>query len=502
MNPTAYRTMRDHIHPPRVSAPSCIIPPAEDVAVRPYLVPLLPTYHGMENENPYTHIRDFEEVCTTFKEGMMDMDLLKLKAFPLTLKDKAKIWLNLLRPRTIRNWAELQAEFLKKFFSAHKTNNLKRQIYTFAAQDGERFYQCWERFMETISACPHHGFDTWMLVNHFYDGMSPPMKQLLETMCGGDFLNKHPDEALEFLNYVAETSKAWDEPSSREAERLRPSSHQKGVTYALPEDTEMKKKLSILTQRLDELDMKNQHEKQAVSELSASRPSCFNCQSNSHPEEHCQEHAHVLNQNKSPINSLYGNTYNPDWKNYSNLPWKPRLPAYVPSGAQQQFGSISAQQQPLPLSSPVEQAILNLSNVVGTFVEEQKVLNVQTNQKIEAVESSLNRKLDNMHSEISKLSNQQLQSSEKGKAPFQAPQYQKVVNEIGLTEDPNAGTEEVKAVVTLRSGKELKPAVPKLVKSAPSVADPLQEEQLVDKEEVKIRIPPPFPQVLRKKKFC
>ena len=500
MNPTAYRTMRDPIHPPRVSAPSCIIPPAEDVAVRPYLVPLLPTYHGMENENPYTHIRDFEEVCTTFKEGMMDMDLLKLKAFPLTLKDKAKIWLNSLRPRTIRNWAGLQAEFLKKFFSAHKTNNLKRQIYTFAAQDGERFYQCWERFMETVSACPHHGFDTWMLVNHFYDGMSPPMKQLLETMCGGDFLNKHPDEALDFLNYVAETSKAWDESSPREAERLRPSSHQKGVMYVLPEDTEMKTKLSILTQRLDELEMKNQHEKQAVSELSASRPSCFNCQSNSHHEEHCQEHAHVLNQNNSPINALYGNTYNPDWKNYSNFPWKPRLPAYVPSGAQQQFGSISAQQQPLPLSSPVEQAILNLSKVVGTFVEEQKVLNVQTNQKIEAVESSLNRKLDNMHSEISKLSNQQLQSSEKGKAPMQAQQYQKVVNEIGLSEDPNAGTDEVKAVVTLRSGKELKSAVPELVKSTPSVADPLQEEQSVDKEEVKIRIPPPFPQVLRKKK--
>ena len=54
--------------------------------------------------------------------------MLKLKEFPLTLKDKAKIWLNSLRPRTIRNWAELQAEFLKSFFSAHKTNNLKRQI--------------------------------------------------------------------------------------------------------------------------------------------------------------------------------------------------------------------------------------------------------------------------------------------------------------------------------------------------------------------------------------
>ena len=139
VNPTAYRSMRDHIHPPRVNAPSCIIASAEDVAVRPYLVPLLPIFHGMENENSYTQIRDFEEVCITFKEGTIDMDLLKLKALPLTLKDKAKIWLNSLRPRTIRSWAELQAKFFKKFFSAHKTNNLKRQIYTFVAHDNERF---------------------------------------------------------------------------------------------------------------------------------------------------------------------------------------------------------------------------------------------------------------------------------------------------------------------------------------------------------------------------
>ena len=491
VNPTAYRSMRDHIHPPRVSAPSCIIPPAEEVAVRPYLVPLLPTFHGMENENPYTHIRDFEEVCTTFKEGITDMDLLKLKAFPLTLKDKANIWLNSLRPRTIRNWADLQAEFLKKFFSATKTNSLKRQIYTYLAYDNEKFYQCWERFMETINACPHHGFDTWMLVNHFYDSMSPSMKQLLETMCGGDFLSKHPDEAMEFLNYVAKTSKAWDEPNPREVERLRPSSHQRGGMYALSEDTETKEKLTTLTRRLEELEMRNQHEMQAVNELSASQPSCFNCQSNSHPGEHCQEHAHILNQNNPPINAPYGNTYNPNWRNHPNLSWKPKPPTYIPTGTQQQLP---------PPASPVEQAILNLSKVVGTFVEEKKVLNVQTNQKIEAVESSLNRKLDNMHSEISRLSNQQLQGSEKGKVPFQSQQHQRGVHEISLTNDPNVRIDEVKAVVTLRSGKELRPAVPALVKSAPTVANPPQEEQSVSKEEVKISVPPPFPQAFKKKK--
>ena len=207
------------------------------------------------------------------------------------------------------------------------------------------------------------------------------------------------------------------------------------------------------------------------------------------------------------MNAPFGNSYIHNWKNYSNIPGKPKPPAYIPPAEQQQFSSTSTAQQMLPLSSLVEQAILNLSKVVGTFVEEQKVLNVQTSKKIEAVESSLNRKLDNMHSEISKLSNQNLQSSnqhlqslEKGKAPFQAQQYPKVVNEIGLTEDLNARTDEVKAVVTLRSGKKLKPAVPELVKSAPLVADPLQEEQSVGKEEVKIKIPPPFPQALRGKK--
>ena len=100
-------------------------------------------------------------------------------------------------------------------------------------------------------------------------------------------MNKHPEEAMDFLNYVAETSKAWDEPNLREAERSRPSNHQRGGIYALYEDTDMKAKLSTLTRRLEELEMRNQHEMQAANELSTSRPSCFNCQSNSHPGDLC-----------------------------------------------------------------------------------------------------------------------------------------------------------------------------------------------------------------------
>ena len=61
--------------------------------------------------------------------------------------------------------------------------------------------------MEVLNVCSHHGFDTWLLVSYFYDGISSAIKQVLETMCGADFLSKNPEEALDFLSYVVEASK-------------------------------------------------------------------------------------------------------------------------------------------------------------------------------------------------------------------------------------------------------------------------------------------------------
>ena len=74
------------------------------------------------------------------------------------------------------------------------------------------------------------------------------------------------------------------------------------------------------------------------------------------------------------------------------------------------------------------------------------------------------------------------------------------MHEIGSTNDPNVRVDEVKAVVTLRSGKELRPAVPVLANATPTVTDPPEEEQSAKREEVKTNVPPPFPQALRKKK--
>ncbi|RVW26364.1 hypothetical protein CK203_115613 [Vitis vinifera] len=162
---------------------------------------------------------EFEEVCNTFQEGGASIDLMRLKLFPFTLKDKAKIWLNSLRPRTKEN---------------------------------EKFYECWERYMEAINACPHHGFDTWLLVSYFYD-----------------------------------VSRGWDEPNAREVGRMKSQPNAKGGMYVLNEDIDMKAKVAAMARRLEELEMKKVQEVQAISKTSVQAMPCSICQSYEHLVEEC-----------------------------------------------------------------------------------------------------------------------------------------------------------------------------------------------------------------------
>ena len=139
--------------------------------------------------------------------------------------------------------------------------------------------------------------------------------------------------------------------------------------YSPTKYMKMKAKLSTLARRL-----------LAVAEIPVlPNHLCFIFQFTEHQGEHCltipsmreiiTEQANVVGQYKPPANASYNNTYNPNWRNHPNLFWKPKPPTYVPPSAQQQYGS-SSQPHPPPPSSPVEQAIMNLSKVMGIFLEE------------------------------------------------------------------------------------------------------------------------------------
>ena len=58
-----------------------------------------------------------------------------------------------------------------------------------------------------------------------------------------------------------------------------------------------------------------------------------------------------------PTNAPYGNTFNPSWGNHTNSSWEPRPPQYAPPPHSQS-------------TSPMDQAILDLTKLVGNFVEE------------------------------------------------------------------------------------------------------------------------------------
>ncbi|RVW99069.1 hypothetical protein CK203_018975 [Vitis vinifera] len=199
------------------------------------------------------------------------------------------------------------------------------------------------------------------------------------------------------------------------------------------------------------------HEVQAVAEAPVQVKLCPNCQSFEHLVEECpaisveremyRDQANVVGQFRPNNNAPYGNTYNSSWRNHPNFSWKARATQY---------------QQPDPpsqQSSSIEQIIANLSKVVGDFVGKQEATNARVDQRMDRVDQRMDR------------------MEKKGRFPSQPNQNPKGVHEVESHEGESSQVKDVKALITLRSEKEL-----------------LKEEML------KKSTFPPFPQALHGKK--
>ncbi len=58
---------------------------------KPGMIQLLPTFHGLENENSYVHVREFEEVVATFHSQPNALDITRLKFFHFHLKIRLRV---------------------------------------------------------------------------------------------------------------------------------------------------------------------------------------------------------------------------------------------------------------------------------------------------------------------------------------------------------------------------------------------------------------------------
>ena len=73
------------------------------------------SFSGIEDKNPYTHLKEFEQLCSCLTIASMTQETIKWKLFPFSLLGRANQWY----AHTVGvngNWDELRDKFCLAFF--------------------------------------------------------------------------------------------------------------------------------------------------------------------------------------------------------------------------------------------------------------------------------------------------------------------------------------------------------------------------------------------------
>ena len=104
----------EFIEPPQSSKPiiasSCELCPGFIAMVREQ------TFLVLEYENPYHHLREFEQLFAYLTILGMSQETLRWKLFPFSLDERAKQWYAHNVGKVVGNWEELRNRFCLMFF--------------------------------------------------------------------------------------------------------------------------------------------------------------------------------------------------------------------------------------------------------------------------------------------------------------------------------------------------------------------------------------------------
>ncbi|KAL4282613.1 hypothetical protein GQ457_16G019110 [Hibiscus cannabinus] len=195
---------------------------AEHFELKPVMFNMLNTlgqFGGTPNENARQHLKSFLEIWNSFKIHGVSNDVLKLKLFPYSLRDKAKTWLNNLQPGSLQSWTQLCRSFLAKFSYTNMTDHLRNQITSFRQEDDEAMHEAWERYRDLFRRCPMHGLPEWTQVSIFYNSVNTPTRMMLDASANDTLLDKPPREGLEILDKHAQND--YQHPTSRRGNTRR-----------------------------------------------------------------------------------------------------------------------------------------------------------------------------------------------------------------------------------------------------------------------------------------
>jgi hypothetical protein len=105
--------------------------------VKPRIIKVVATkpFRGLEDDNPYRHIKEFTMICNTVQQGV-STGWFKWNLFPFSVEDEARRWYTLASIEAKGNWDEL-VKILLKFFPIRKFQDLRRQVLTFKQGEDE-----------------------------------------------------------------------------------------------------------------------------------------------------------------------------------------------------------------------------------------------------------------------------------------------------------------------------------------------------------------------------
>ncbi|XP_010246769.1 PREDICTED: uncharacterized protein LOC104589977 [Nelumbo nucifera] len=84
-----YFTLTQYNHSSYIQLPDT---QALQYEIKSSTIQMLPSFYRNLSEDPYKHIDEFLEICSTVRIQNFNDDALRLTLFPFSLKDKAKHW--------------------------------------------------------------------------------------------------------------------------------------------------------------------------------------------------------------------------------------------------------------------------------------------------------------------------------------------------------------------------------------------------------------------------
>ncbi|KAM1050661.1 hypothetical protein ACFX1Q_032356 [Malus domestica] len=146
----------DNVDPLCIQYPMAALGKTNEFELKSSLLHHIPKFHGMSMEDLNKHLKDFEVVSSSMTPVNVDGSILKMKAFPFSLLEKAKNWLYELASGTVTSWESMKRAFLEKFFPTSRVIQLRKRISGIQQNQGESFPTYYERFKTLVASCPQH----------------------------------------------------------------------------------------------------------------------------------------------------------------------------------------------------------------------------------------------------------------------------------------------------------------------------------------------------------